>query len=175
VPRKPLTPVNTDGAPADRAANGRFLPGNQAARGNPFFRKVAALRRALVSCVTEAQMKRLGKALFKLAEGGDAAAAKVLLLYTLGKPAEVVDPDSEDWHEQDVVRKRRFADECRERHEALRKLREELAAASAELVRTAREAGAGGQRDEPPGGPEPAEEGDEGGAEGQGPGGAPDA
>lgn len=93
----PAAPESSDPAPepavGDRDAAGRFQPGCKAGPGNPFGRRVAALRKALLDSVSEADMARLGRKLLAQAEGGDVAAAKVLLGYVVGKPAAAVDPD----------------------------------------------------------------------------------
>jgi hypothetical protein len=152
---QPLTPVPTDGPPAaagGRTADGRFAPGNKAAAGNPFHRRVAALRQTLVSCVSEKEMKALGRALFKLAKGGDAAAAKVLLAYLIGKPGGVVDPDEVDWHEYGVNRHRAFVlrpalpDPAQEALERLKQAREARLRAAGQ---GAEEQGDGGPEVEP--------------------------
>jgi hypothetical protein len=86
----PLAPQN------GRDAGGRFAAGNKAARGNPFARRVAALRTALLSVATPERVRQLAERLFRMAEGGDVAAAKLVLNYAIGRPAEVVDPDTLD-------------------------------------------------------------------------------
>jgi hypothetical protein len=79
-----------------RDANGRFAKGNKGGTGNPFARKVAELRAALVNFVTEDDMKHLCFVLKMRAEGGDMVAMKLLFQYVLGKPTETVDPDRLD-------------------------------------------------------------------------------
>ncbi len=69
----------------DRDATGRFRPGNKAAAGNPFARKVAALRTALLDAVTPDDVHALAAGLL--------GAAKVLLAYCVGRPAEPPNPD----------------------------------------------------------------------------------
>jgi hypothetical protein len=83
---------NTNG----RDARGRFIPGNKGGPGNPFARKVAELRKALVNFVTEDDMKHIAFVLKERAMGGDLAAIKLLFQYVLGKPNESVDPDRLD-------------------------------------------------------------------------------
>jgi hypothetical protein len=86
---------NTSG----RDARGRFVPGNKGGPGNPFARKVAELRKALVNFVTEDAMKHIAFVLKERAMGGDLAAIKLLFQYILGKPNETVDPDRLDLDE----------------------------------------------------------------------------
>jgi hypothetical protein len=85
----------TDG----RTAKGTFAPGNQFARGNPNARKMAALRAALLEAATVERMKALGEKLYELAMAGDLAAAKLLLVYAIGKAPEAVDADRLDLDE----------------------------------------------------------------------------
>ena len=81
---------------SNRGAGGRFVAGNKAASGNPFHRAVAARRKALLDAVSPDDIAKVGKKLCELALAGDVAAAKVLLAYVVGKPAEVADPDRLD-------------------------------------------------------------------------------
>jgi hypothetical protein len=76
-----------------RNAQGRFLPGNQGGPGNPFARRCAAIRKAFLEAVSEEDMQAIATQLVARAKGGDLAAIKVLLLWTLGKPPEPVAPD----------------------------------------------------------------------------------
>jgi hypothetical protein len=85
-----------------RDAHGRFAAGNGGGPGNPFARQVAKLRAALVQRVSEADMQYIAERLIVLAKSGDLAAAKLLFLYVLGKPAEAVNPDTldvEEWRQ----------------------------------------------------------------------------
>jgi hypothetical protein len=82
-----------------RDADGRFAKGNLGGPGNPFARRVAALRQALLRAVTEEDVHDLAGRLLESARGGDLAAMKLLLGYVLGRPAEVVDPDTLDLKE----------------------------------------------------------------------------
>jgi len=82
-----------------RAANGRFGTGNKGGPGNPFARQVAALRQELLNCVTLERIKKVACVLLEKAESGDVAAIKLLLQYTLGKPAPSPDPDQMDMDE----------------------------------------------------------------------------
>ena len=67
---------------------GRFAPGNRLAKGNPFSRRMAQLRSALISAVTEDDLRGIIQALIEKAKKGDVAAAKEVLDRTLGKPQE---------------------------------------------------------------------------------------
>jgi hypothetical protein len=82
-----------------RTAGGQFAQGNLGGPGNPYARRVAALRKVLLEVVDADQMRRIITRLVRVAEGGNLAAAKLILSYTLGKPADVVDPDRLDLEE----------------------------------------------------------------------------
>ena len=81
---------------AQRESNGRFAPGNSGGPGNPFGRQVAELRQTLLDTVSTDKLRKLVDALIQRAIQGDTAAAKVVLQYALGKPANTVDPDRTD-------------------------------------------------------------------------------
>ena len=71
-----------------RAPNGRFSKGNPGGPGNPYAKRVAALRRALIESVTEEDMRSIVARLVQDARDGDIQAAKEILLRTLGRPTE---------------------------------------------------------------------------------------
>jgi hypothetical protein len=79
-----------------RNAQGRFVKGYRGGPGNPFARRVAALRAALLEVVSEKDIRSIAHRLLLQAQSGDLAAVKLLFVYALGKPAEVVDPDTLD-------------------------------------------------------------------------------
>ncbi len=81
---RPLDSV-VDGDPG-RGPDGRFLPGNKLAKGNPYARKVAALRSALFSAVKPADLVSVVGKMLALAVGGDVQAAKLILDRVLGPP-----------------------------------------------------------------------------------------
>ena len=82
-----------------RDPRGRFAAGNPGGPGNPFARRVGALRSALVKCVQEEDIAAVARALIEKARNGDIAAAKLLFGYVLGKPSEAVNPDRLDAQE----------------------------------------------------------------------------
>ncbi len=65
---------------------GRFLPGNHLGRGSPLAGQAAKLRAALFHAVSTGDIKEVVGALIDKAKGGDVAAAKLVLQYTLGDP-----------------------------------------------------------------------------------------
>src|SRR6516162_3377806 len=90
----------------DRDARGRFSRGNKAGSGNPYARRVAMLRRAMLSIVKPNDLQTIIVKLILLACGGDVAAARLVLQYTLGKPTESVDPDTLDLQEVELAKQR---------------------------------------------------------------------
>jgi hypothetical protein len=87
-----------------QAANGRdgkgcFAEGNPGGPGNPFYRRQAQLKRRMLECVTEEDMQAVMQVLMGLVRGGNLAAVKLYLAYTVGKPTKEVDPDKEELHE----------------------------------------------------------------------------
>ena len=87
-PHDPVAPES-----ADRAPKGRFALGNKGGPGNPFARQVAEIRKLLLNTVPGERLAKIVLALVEKAEAGDVAAAKLVLQYTVGKPAEAVEPD----------------------------------------------------------------------------------
>jgi hypothetical protein len=90
----PSPPSNSgDNGSTGRDAKGRFAPGNKAARGNPFARRMARLRSRALAAVSGPDLETVVSQLVAAAQAGDVAAAKVLLPYVLSRPPEAVDPD----------------------------------------------------------------------------------
>jgi hypothetical protein len=105
-----MTSTNPHGVPLlniGRDVHGRFRKGNQGGPGNPFARKVAALRQALLDSVSEQDLKAIVEMLKRKARQGDTAAIKLLLQYCVGKPAPPQDPDrldSDEWQRLQQMR-----------------------------------------------------------------------
>jgi hypothetical protein len=78
-----------------RDVNGRFTAGNTVAKGraHAFARKAAALRQAFYAEVKPADMRRVVRTLITEATGGNLQAARLLLLWVIGKPDDAVHPD----------------------------------------------------------------------------------
>jgi hypothetical protein len=78
-----------------RDAHGRFTAGNGAAKGraHAFAKQAAALRKAFYAEVKPQDMRRVVRQLVTEATGGNLQAARLLLLWVLGKPADAVHPD----------------------------------------------------------------------------------
>ena len=103
APKSAEPPVLATPAPDERGAGGRFAKGNGGGPGNPFARQVAARRKALLDAVGAEDVGKVGRKLYELALAGDVAAAKVLLAYLIGKPAEAADPDRLDLDEVSLL------------------------------------------------------------------------
>jgi hypothetical protein len=87
-----------------RDARGRFTKGNPGGPGNPFARRLGALRRALCETVTEDDVQAIVRQLLQRARDGDVAAIKVLFAYVIGRPTDAVDPDRLDAREWEMYR-----------------------------------------------------------------------
>jgi hypothetical protein len=92
-------------ANAGRDENGQFTAGNKGGPGNPFGRKVALLRKALIDSVTAQDIQDVATRLLALAKEGDVQAAKLLLAYAVGKPQPAREPDNVDVEEWEVYKK----------------------------------------------------------------------
>lgn len=87
-----------------RDSKGRFTKGNAGGPGNPFARQTAAMRQAYLNGISEVEMMALAKVTLQKALNGDMAAARLVLLYVLGKPLESRDPDRLDLEEVELFR-----------------------------------------------------------------------
>ena len=107
---EPHTPASTpDRAPSGngqpgRDCKGRFTAGNTLCRGNPFARRVAALRTTMLERVTPEAMGDITDALIARARVGELAAIKLLFDYVVGKPVEQPNPDRLDIDEWKLLR-----------------------------------------------------------------------
>ena len=82
-----------------RDGRGRFMKGNPGGPGNPFARRVAQLRAALLNVVTPEDIAGMAQHLLAMAKIGDLPAIKLLFLYAVGRPVDVEDPDTLDQRE----------------------------------------------------------------------------
>ena len=96
-----MSKPSTNGT-SGRKSNGQFAEGNKCGTGNPYARRVARLRSALLDAVGENGLADIVQGMVTAAKGGDVAAAKLLLSYLLGKPAESVEPDYVEIHEKEL-------------------------------------------------------------------------
>src|SRR5262249_16432064 len=88
-----------------RDSRGRFLKGNRGGPGNPHMRRTAAMRREVAEAFEEGELRPLMKMLMIRALQGDMAAARLVLEYTVGKPAKAADPDLVDVNDLEVRRR----------------------------------------------------------------------
>jgi hypothetical protein len=91
----------------ERDKSGKFAKGNKGGPGNPFMRRLAAMRREVAEAFEEGELRPLMTLLRIRALQGDMAAARLVLEYTVGKPGKAVDPDMLD--AEDVAIRRRNA------------------------------------------------------------------
>ena len=98
---KPIPPE--DGQPSvtgvnGRGKDGRFAPGNKAAKGNPHFKRMAELRGILLNAVTDSDLEEVAQTLIGQAKAGDIDSIKELFNRVLGKvieaPSEPADDDT---------------------------------------------------------------------------------
>jgi hypothetical protein len=94
----------TPDADTGRDSQGRFTRGNPGGPGNPYYRRQAQLKRLLLESVTDTDVLSVMQVLLGLARGGDLAAIKLFLEYTVGKPSKEVDPDKAELHEWQLQR-----------------------------------------------------------------------
>jgi hypothetical protein len=81
----------TNGSLTGRDPRGWFSKGNRIAAGNPTNVRIRDLRRTLLECATEPDIRDLYASLMGSARGGDTAAARLLLEYVVGKPASGIE------------------------------------------------------------------------------------
>lgn len=86
-------PPGSNGQPSPtggngRSPDGRFLPGNKLAKGNPHNKKVQQIRAALFEAVTKRDAKKIAKVIVQKAINGDLAAAKEFFDRTIGRAAQ---------------------------------------------------------------------------------------
>ena len=75
----------------DRSEQGRFIVGNKAAKGNPYTKKAAAMRKALYSSVSADDIRRIVGILKKQATAGNLKAITILLDRLLGSAGQGID------------------------------------------------------------------------------------
>ncbi len=81
-----------NGVNGGRDPSGRFSKGNRFGKGNPLAAEVFARRRAFLSVVNEATIKSIAREIVAAAKSGDLAAAKLILEWTIGRPAPLSEP-----------------------------------------------------------------------------------
>src|SRR5207302_545944 len=111
---------------------GRFAKGNAGGPGNPFGRKVAAMRQVVQEAVSEEDLRAIVGKLVEQAKEGNIAAAKLVLAYAVGKPAAAPDPDRQDLEEWQMHQERPSCQEFQE--EAGKKLPMDMVCMMARLL-----------------------------------------
>ncbi len=80
----------TKGENGDRDARGRFRCGCKPGPGNPMFRQIHEVRKAILTAVTPEDVAEIMRKLVKDAKRGDKLAARIVLERVLG-PAVAID------------------------------------------------------------------------------------
>ena len=80
----------TNGDKGERGEDRRFLTGNAGGPGNPYARKVAALRGSLINAVIHEDVEAIIHSQVEKAKKGDAVAARFIVERIQGRP-QVVD------------------------------------------------------------------------------------
>jgi hypothetical protein len=87
--------MNTEATPISngRDERGLFKPGNQFSKGfgNPSVRRMAALKKAFIECVTEEDVRKLYASLLAAALDGDTQSARLIMDHALGKPVQALE------------------------------------------------------------------------------------
>ena len=96
---QPLPNGSNGAAPNGRTEAGRFASVIRAVPATPSPERSPPGRKALLDAVTAEDIAAVARKLRDQALDGDVAAAKVLLTYVIGRPAEAVDPDRLDSEE----------------------------------------------------------------------------
>src|SRR4051812_45594465 len=84
-----------------RETNGRFAKGNRGGPGNPFGRRMAAMREGIAKAISPEQIEAMMAMVYEMAMQGDLAAVKIILQYAVGKPKPMAEPDRVDVDEWD--------------------------------------------------------------------------
>jgi hypothetical protein len=89
---------------SERSPKGTFRNGNRGGPGNPYARRVAKLRQAMLEECREEDLRSITRVMIDRANQGDTAAARLVFQYVLGKPSKPSDPDRIDADELDVLK-----------------------------------------------------------------------
>ena len=97
---------NLDSPTPSRATNGQFARGNSGGPGNPFGRRLASMRQAILVAVSDEDITQIMKSMTDLAKSGNIQAAKLVLHYAVGKPAPAPEPDRVDIDEWNLEKEK---------------------------------------------------------------------
>src|SRR3954468_11494102 len=76
--------------------DGKFARGNKLASGNPVAKRMYELRRALLDAADAGTVQRVARKMGELAAGGDVAAARLYLEYTVGRVPQAIELSGPD-------------------------------------------------------------------------------
>jgi hypothetical protein len=102
-PQPTLTAANP--APSGRASDGRFAAGNAGGPGNPHARHCARMLALLRASISDEELVAIIRMLVRKACEGDVSAAKLIMSYKLGEPAQAPNPDEIDRDEWEHYQK----------------------------------------------------------------------
>ncbi len=100
---QPIRPLEQDPylSPIGRDENGRFACGNAGGPGNPHARHCAYMLSRFRSIIDETKLEAIIQVLYARALAGDMSAIKLILSYSIGKPAPAPNPDGierDEWN-----------------------------------------------------------------------------
>ncbi len=96
-PAKKKAKAKAEGEPRkDRDAKGRFTKNNPGGPGNPYARKIAALRQSLIKHLGPRELYEIVRLLVGQAMCGNIESTKLLFQYVIGKAPDAPDPDNVD-------------------------------------------------------------------------------
>jgi hypothetical protein len=84
--KRPITPFRNGG----RDRQGRFAAGNPGGPGNPYVKRAAEIRTAMMDAVSDDDLRAIVRALVKKAKRGDTVAAREVLDRLIGKSLAAV-------------------------------------------------------------------------------------
>ena len=92
--------MSTDAASERDWQTGQLQPGHKVSvgnrGGNPNYKRMSELKRALIACGSEEDIQKLYASLLAAALEGDTSAAKLLLDHLVGRPAQTVEVSGTD-------------------------------------------------------------------------------
>ena len=96
-----------------RTSSGRFAPGNPGGPGNPHGRRVAQLRAALISAVSDDDIKEIVQTIVAKAKSGELSACKILFEHVIGRALPAPDPDRADLDGEELAREKRRVEQVK--------------------------------------------------------------
>ena len=96
-----------------RTSSGRFAPGNPGGPGNPHGRRVAQLRAALISAVSDDDIKEIIQTIVAKAKNGELSACKILFEHVIGRALPAPDPDRAELEGEELSREKRRVEQVK--------------------------------------------------------------